>query len=143
MRVRLLVLFALPWALGCGSSYQMAPVSGKVTLNGQPLANATVAFNPVPKPQSKTSDAGPHSVSKTNEKGEFTLQTTTGENGALVGEHTVAISSIIEDQGDGRPPRGGWPLKDKIPARYNSKSELTFAVPSGGSTQANFDLKAP
>jgi hypothetical protein len=29
----------------------------------------------------------------------------------------------------------------KIPSRYNTDSELTFDVPSGGTGEANFDLK--
>jgi hypothetical protein len=142
---RLLLGFALLSALGCGSPYKLAPVSGKVTLNGQPLVNATIAFNPIRKEGSRSLDAGPHSVGNTNAAGEFALNTLTGENGALVGKHTVVISLISSEaeQGDARPPRGGWPLKDAIPARYNHKSELIFDVPPGGSTQANFDLKAP
>ncbi len=30
-----------------------------------------------------------------------------------------------------------------LPARYNSKTELTFTVPSSGTDAANFDLKSP
>jgi hypothetical protein len=126
---------------GCGSRF--AAVSGKVTLNGQPLANATVSFQPVAPPGSK--DPGPGSQAKTNEKGEFTLQTSTGQNGAVVGTHRVSIIALDPQvgEGDARPPRGGWPLADKVPPRYNANTTLSFEVPSGGTDKADFALTAP
>jgi hypothetical protein len=141
MKVRFVLGFAAAFAIGCGSKY--APVSGKVTLNGKPLSHATVMFSPVGKPGSI--EAGEGSAGKTNEKGEFSLQSSSGKNGALVGTHHVSISALEAQVGDRdtRPPRGGPPLADKVPSRYNSKSELTFDVPSGGSDKADFDLKSP
>jgi hypothetical protein len=141
MRAHLLVACAGVLALGCGSKF--AAVSGKVSLNGKPLNHATVMFSPVGKAGSI--EAGEGSAGKTNEKGEFTLKSSTGKNGALVGEHHVSISALEAQLGDRdtRSPRGGPPLTDKVPSRYNSKSELTFEVPSGGSKNADFDLTAP
>jgi hypothetical protein len=142
MRARLVLGFAMALALGCGSN-KYAPVSGKVTLNGKPLPKAHVMFSPVGKPGSI--EAGEGSAGTTNEKGEFTLKSSTGKNGALVGDHQVSISALEAQVGDRdtRPPRGGPPMTDKVPSRYNSKSELTFSVPSGGSNKADFDLKSP
>ena len=142
MRARLLVGLTLVVALGCGGK-RLAPVSGTVTLNGQPLANATVNFQPIAAPGSI--DAGIGSQAKTNDKGEFTLTTSTGENGAVVGKHRVMISLLSEQVGDSdtRPPRGGWPLADKVPKRYNSESQETFEVPSGGTNKADFALTSP
>jgi hypothetical protein len=143
MRARLLVGLTLVAALGCGTGRRIAPVSGTVTLNGQPLANATVNFQPIAPPGSI--DAGVGSQAKTNDKGEFTLTTSTGENGAVVGKHRVMIQLLSEQVGDSdtRPPRGGWPLADKVPKRYNSESQETFDVPSGGTTKAAFALTSP
>lgn len=144
MRARLVLGLALVLALGCGSR-KFAPVSGKVTLNGQPLAGATVSFQPI-APEGSV-EAAPGSVGKTNEKGEYTLKAATGENGAWVGQHRVIISSLDPKVGEGdeRAPRGGWPLADKVPEKYSQdpKQMLTFTVPAGGTDKADFALTAP
>jgi hypothetical protein len=134
---RLLVGFVVVLALGCGGgSKGVVPVSGKVTLDGKPLPNATVMFSPIADPGSI--DAGPGSSAKTNEKGEYTLQASTGKKGAQVGKHRVTISSLSPQitEGDERP-RGGPPLVDKIPAKYR---DMTREVPAGGTDQMNFEL---
>jgi hypothetical protein len=130
--------------LGCNNSkHKFAPVSGVVTLNGQPLAKALVSFQPVVVGNGV--DAGVGSTGTTNDKGEFTLKAATGETGAIVGKHRVVITLVEAQVGatDERPPRGGWPQKEKIPARYNSDSNETYDVPSGGTTSANFPLTSP
>jgi hypothetical protein len=136
----LVCLLAVP-ALGCGSSGSLAPVSGVVTADGKPLVGATVSF--LPEPIKGSTEAPVPSSGKTNDKGEYTLRTAAGQDGALVGRHKVTISlqapEIVE--GDRRRPRGGSRLADKIPPRYNTNSELTCVVPEGGKTDANFDLK--
>jgi hypothetical protein len=142
MRARLLLGCALVLVLGCGSR-KFAPVSGKVTLNGKPLADATVNFQPIAKEGSI--EAGVGSAGKTNADGEFTLKTSTGEDGAVVGNHRVMITVLAPEvgQGDERPPRGGWPLKDTIPARYNNQTKLTFEVKADGGNKADFPLTSP
>jgi hypothetical protein len=143
MRARLLVGVALVLALGCGSGKQFAPVSGKVTLNGQPLANATVSFQPIAEAGSV--EAAPGSTGKTNEKGEYSLTASDGKYGAWVGKHRVRISALQEQVGGGdqRPPRGGWPQADKVPRRYNDESKETVQVLPSGTDKADFNLTAP
>ena len=145
MRARWLIGAALLAAWGCGGSQKFANVSGKVTLNGKPLANAMVAFQPFPPPGSI--DAGEASVGKTNENGEFTLSTLKGSKGAQVGKHHVLISSQFTKapEDDSRPPRGGFPQDDLVPKRYGmgEKDEITFDVPSGGTDKAIFTLTSP
>jgi hypothetical protein len=125
---------------GCQSKSKFAPVSGKVTLDGKPLVNAMVSFQPIAKEDEAIAGIG--SSGKTNENGEFILTAATGEKGAIIGKHRVVISRVEESPGTGdeRPPRGGWPQKDKVPARYNSESQMTFDVLTGGTTVANFAL---
>src|SRR5262249_53014553 len=143
MRARLVLGLALLMVLGCGSGKKYAPVSGKVTLNGQPLVGATVNFQPIAPPGSV--EAAPSSAGKTNEKGEYTLTVATGEKGAWVGQHRVMISALDAQvgEGDARPPRGGWPMKDKVPPKYNTDSKETFTVPKGGTDKADFALTSP
>jgi hypothetical protein len=126
-------------AIGCGGS-KFAPVSGKVTLDGQPLPNAEVSFQPIAAEGSI--EAGVGSSAKTDENGQFTLKTATGQNGAVVGKHVVRISakSAQVEERDERLPRGGPRLEDKVPPKYNAASELKFEVPAGGTDKADFPL---
>jgi hypothetical protein len=119
MRTRSLSLLVLVLVLGCGGSKQ-ASVSGTVTLDGQPLTNAVVNFQPT----GTDLNPGPGSYGRTNDKGEYTLEVAGGGSGAVLGWHKVTI----------RP--GG---QVTIPAKYNSKTELKFEVKSGDNI-ANFPL---
>jgi hypothetical protein len=143
MRARLLLgfVFTLVVSLGCSGAKKFAPVSGTVILNGKALAGATVTFEPIADKGSI--EAGDSSSGKTNEKGEYTLTSTKGKLGAQVGKHQVSVSLLKPQIGedDKRPPRGGWKQADLVPARYNSKTELTYDVTPEGTDKANFDLK--
>lgn len=127
-----LVLFA-----GCASeSYSTAPVSGTVTLDGEPLANASVGFEPIRQGQDIV--AGYGSYGETDENGNFTLKTLHGQDGAIVGKHRVSIRTVSGEMG----PDGETVMtsEERLPPRYNSDTELTFEVPPEGSDAANFDL---
>ena len=143
MRAHWLLGLSIVLFLGCSGSKKFAPVSGTVTVNGKPLANATVSFMPVAEQGSI--EAGDSSVGKTNEKGEYILKSSKGKGGAQVGKHKVSVSLLSEQAGDRdeRPPRGGWPMADKVPAKYNAKTELTYEVTAGGTDKADFPLKSP
>jgi hypothetical protein len=145
MRVCSLLSLGFVLILGCSSGTKLAPVSGTVTLNGKPLAGASVNFEPQSSGEKKSLEAPLNSTGKTNDKGEYSLETIKGQKGAVVGKHKVYISLLKTQVGDGdaRVPRGGWPTKDMVPIRYNEKSELTIDVPSGGTDKANFELKSP
>lgn len=149
--IKLSVLLLGMTVLGCGSS-NYVPVSGVVTLDGKPLKGVNVFFQPI---ASQGTDAGGvGSTGMTDENGRFTLQasTATPTAGALVGKHTVRISTPppkgadgggMEDSdaasvADGKQAPKLW--RDPLPERYNVKTELTFTVPPGGTDKANFDL---
>ncbi len=141
MKAQWLVGVAAAAALGCvGGGPKYVPVSGVVTLNGKPLAGATVTFSPIAPPGEV--NAGDGSAGKTNDAGEFTLTTSRGAPGALVGKHKVRIFALARQVGTGdeRPPRGGWPTKDKVPARYNERTELEFEVKPDGPNKADLPL---
>lgn len=136
-------------ACGCGgNSYSVAPVSGRVTLNGQPLAGASVEFQPI---GGKDRDPGPGSMATTDKDGRFTLKTQLppSQPGAVVGKHQVRIYVYTEHTPDDTKDADAGGAKKKgpkgpvIPARYNSSSELTIDVPSAGLTDHHFDLKSP
>ncbi len=124
---------------GCSQGpYEVAPVSGVVTLNGEPLADATVSFAPHGGGKEVV---GPGSSGVTDSSGRYELQTFKDEEGAVVGTHTVRIStfkSTFEDL------RNSDALKivspEYVPVIYNRNTNLTFEVPSRGTDEANFDL---
>src|SRR5262245_39370809 len=92
-RLRLATVDALSLLAGCGGPYKnLGRVSGKVTLGGQPLADAAVTFSPTA--------AGSPSTGRTNASGEYTLLYTRGVKGAEAGEHTVTISTYRSADSD-------------------------------------------
>jgi hypothetical protein len=135
----LLLGLAVVSALGCGGPKAFAPVSGKVMMDGKALPNASVSFAPIPPEGSH--EAGVPSTGTTNENGEFTLQGVNGKDGAQIGMHIVSISVINAEVGGG-DVRGGPPLVNKVPPKYNDNSVLKFEV-MPGNNEANFlDLKS-
>jgi hypothetical protein len=142
MRVRLVLGVAIVLAMGCGGK-KFVPVSGKVTLNKQPLAGATVTFQPIAE---KGVEAGPAASGKTNDQGEYSLESITGDHGALPAKYNVTIQALDPKAGDGDTRRRGGPTTpDKVPVKYalGMPQALKFEVPPGGTDKANFDLTSP
>lgn len=73
--------------LGCSGSANLHPVSGVVTLEGKPLANTRVTFNP-------TDSAGRMAFGQTDSEGQFKLTTFNHNDGALPGQYKVTISVV-------------------------------------------------
>ncbi len=96
---------------GCGNS-KVGLVSGVVTYEGAPVGGLEVEFNPVGE--------GRSSIGFTNASGEYVLQYTLREKGALIGPHKVRVSI---------PP--GADLGFRIPPKYGHQSELTCDVVRG------------
>ena len=119
------VVFALQITFGCalviGCSAKptgmpdVAPVTGTVTLNGEPLAGASVIFQ---------SESGHSAMGTTDSTGSYQLTAPGNQKGAVIGLNKVKINSKLDG-----PPGPNW--KDPIPARYNSKSELSAQVNPG------------
>ncbi|PQO37119.1 hypothetical protein C5Y96_06370 [Blastopirellula marina] len=126
-----LAAIALIGLTGCGSGAGVAPVSGTVTLDGQPLANALVSF--YPQEEGKRFSTG-----TTDASGRYELVYTNDQHGAAIGKHTVKITTATV-QGEGGPAR---PPKEKLPAKYNDESKLIVDVTSGSNDSTNFDLQS-
>lgn len=158
---------------GCRSdSFVLAPVSGRVTVDGQPVAGLRVAFEPMGSAERRA--PGPEAVGVTDEDGRFTLETMaeSPRTGAVVGKCRVRIWALPSDQKD-RVDRdkvtdvmapGFDPVKEvndlkeqlrrqgrkkaaskptgAIPLRYNDNTELSFDVPPGGTDKADFSLSS-
>ena len=122
---------------GCGGpKYELAPVSGIVTLDGEPLVNGVVNFQP--KVQKGMPNA-PGSVGRTDATGRFHLITIHDEPGASPGRHKVKIYSYSPETPLETDEDTG-PSVERVPERYNYATRLLFEVPNEGTEQANFDL---
>lgn len=109
---------------GCGpSGPELAPVSGRVTLNGKPLETADLVFQP--------DESRSPSYGRTDTNGHYELFYKRGTEGAIVGPHTVRIS--VSHELVRNPPN--------IPPRYNTQSELRYEIKPGTENVFDFDLK--
>jgi hypothetical protein len=118
----LAILLAVP---GCRhSGPELGVVSGTVTLDGAPLADADVYFD---------SGHGRPSGGGTDANGVYRLVYTKAREGALLGVQKVRISTR-------RPTVGGF-TPERVPAVYNTQSTLTAEVKPGGNT-IDFPLKS-
>ncbi len=79
-------------------------------------------------------------MARADAAGRYELKTVKGNAGAVVGHHSVAIYSHREAQPSSSDVDVGPPRKEMIPARYNVETTLTFDVPEGGTTSADFKL---
>jgi hypothetical protein len=135
MSDRLAVFFTvgcLACLLAGGCQGDVVPVSGRVTLNGKPLAGAVITF----QPHSQSGTRRPRttgSVGRSDEQGRFALRVIEPDGlGAAVGEHVVTISTA-----NGGPEETA--KAQRLPPAWSDGSKR-FVVPPGGTTEANFDI---
>jgi hypothetical protein len=129
----LTLLFAVMLA-GCGRDPNAPqPVTGMVFFKGEPLDQGAIQFMPV--------DEGPTESGSGVENGAFSIPE---ENGLVPGKYKVAVFSydksgakVQSEDIPGDP--GAVQFKERIPAKYNTKTELTAEVASGG--ENNFEFR--
>jgi|OM-RGC.v1.026183756 hypothetical protein len=128
MRVAIPAL-ALGWLMccsGCGGRSDrpaIATVEGTVTLDGRPLANANVWFDPL--------GGGRTSTAVTDSSGRFELLYTLGEKGAIIGEHDVRISTFVQG---GDEPGSAATVPERVPSKYAAPSAIRKQVSAGKNT---------
>ena len=125
-------MWGLLFLAGCKSD-ALVPVEGTVKLNDKPLADATVVFSP-----SRANGPGPF-VGKTDSAGHFSLGPVDKERaGVAPATYMVLITTVKPDPKNPDAP----PLqKEMVPTAFNDGSKR-FDVPSGGTKEANFDIKS-
>lgn len=129
-------------AWGCSSSeFDLAPVSGTVTMDGRPVAGARVIFEPSRTGQAALS-AGPSSDGTTDEEGRYSLLTSVDEDrGAVVGKHSVTITTYLA-KSDRSRDTSEVVRREEIPKKYFEPGVLTFDVPADGTSRADFALES-
>lgn len=149
-------------ATGCGNIGSLAPVSGTVTYDGEPVPKLKVIFSPEPIGDNNT--VGPYSQGVTDENGRFKLATRYKDNGAFIGRHRLSLEytdisesamadlqSDINDAQDAGDEEGVEKAKKRIaemeeklkgrPLLANFQAALVD-VPTGGIANYQLDLKA-
>lgn len=123
---------------GCGSEgpevpAEMGKVKGTVLVNGRPVENIKVIFDPV--------EGGGQYRADTDKEGKYELEYGGGGlKGAVLGQHRVAFEHYAEDIVDGEPLPGGEPaIADKY---FPANSDITREV-KAGEQQIDFELDGP
>lgn len=122
------LILGLGLSAGCGDGGGKLGVSGTVSYKGTPVDQGSIQF---------LAADGKNSFGTSIENGKYAIPAKQGLN---PGSYKVAISSL-EGGGPPKDPGGipGPPPKERIPAKYNSKTELTREIKSGKTTQ-DFNL---
>jgi hypothetical protein len=123
------LLVVLGLLTGCGGS-GLTPVSGLVSLDGQPLKEGTIHFAPL-------DGQAPSDAAEIHE-GQFTAQLhRTKYKVEIHATKLIDTGAKLDEKG----PGGGPTAVELLPSRYNTQSELTLtvAVPT---SDARFDLKS-
>jgi hypothetical protein len=144
MNLRLLaggLIVSCSIAAGCNYSIDpdygalgLVDVSGSISLDGAPVANAVVIF--------EAPDLT-FSFGRTDEQGRYELMFNSEKSGVLQGEKTVRIrtSGGVGDEGESSEDSPEAPSDEKVPACYNSQSKIKVTITSDSST-LNFELKS-
>lgn len=121
-------LGALGASAGCGSGRpKTVPVTGVVTLDNNPVEEATVRLSP--------EGGGRPAIGTTDKEGKFTLKTFEAGDGALPGKHLVSVTKVEtsgaqadRDGLSGPPGPGGIKQKWIIPKKYSDAKAWGHAV---------------
>lgn len=134
---RLLVpaAWTLAVLVGCQKPPDIVQVSGVVLLDGRPLADAVVTFQPVRDGGTLPRLGG--SVGRTDEAGRFSLRLIEPDSpGAAVGKHVVTITTAVSGPSDAVLPR-----RERVPRSWRDGSQI-FEVTSAGTTTARIEMRS-
>ena len=130
-RLSIACMMTLP--CGCGrGGVDLAPVRGKVTVDGQPAIGAVVVFKPIA--------GGATSTATADAEGRYQLRFPGNRRGALLGEHQVTIQCYQKP--DGSPPRLDLPSSD--PNNYSlllGQNQLVPVLPAKYSDPSATELR--
>ena len=144
--VRIVVALTAMLVFGCDGAtpgrVRVYPAHGKVLYKGKPLAGALVVLHPAKAPRDGRTIPSP--TGRTDDEGNFRLQTYESPDGAPAGDYLVGISSAPEPIGErglfGAKKIG--PAVDPLGGRYADPqtSGLKAHVDAAETTIPPFDL---
>jgi len=131
-RIALTCFVSALCALGCGSKGVMAPVRGKVTVDGQPVTSGQVSLIPLSDAKG-TGASGPSSGNIEN--GSYTIKTGT-KDGAPLGKYKVTVTRSMMPSSDGKPATTTYDKK------YSNAKETPIEIEVVASPKPDqYDLK--
>jgi hypothetical protein len=119
--------------VGCSRGPNVVPVSGRVVVDGQPLANVAVNFGPL----TGGMEGAYAAYGKTGADGRYTLKLVDDNRpGASPGKNRVMLNeSAPGGESDGAAPR----VQFKLPPKARDGT-LLFEVPQAGTDAADFEF---
>ncbi len=120
---------------GCDSDDGLGrrAISGMITLDGQPLSDGAILLEPA------TTQSGT-AVGTTIRRGMFAIPR---DQGPAPGSYQVRVYASSGDQAppiNGQTDRTRRPMVERIPAVYNTRTELRANVTERGTNRFRFDL---
>lgn len=138
-RMVMLAVVIAAAAVGCGGGSGppsgRLPVSGEVTLDGQPLDQGAIQFEPTDK-TSKLNAGGVIA------NGKYKIGT---EQGLPPGKYKVSITSVAKDTRSAQDimDKPGEPPAERIAAKFNTESaEVVEVVGGGKKNEFNFKTES-
>jgi len=112
------------------------PAEGVVTLEGTPVADATVVF---------IADVGTYNATGvTGADGKFAMKAFDEKSGVVVGSYKVEINKTIIESAGGVEGESNVNIKQGLPKKYATftSSGLTYSAAEGGKKDIKFELKS-
>lgn len=133
-------LISLASVLGCGGSgdqFPTAKVSGKVTMNGQPVTGGQITLSPISAVSGKR--PGKTGVGVIGADGTYVVSTYGNGDGAVVGKHRLLFSPAAMEMPP--VPAGGHSATPRSPYAGLSPKQSEIAV-SKGANKIDIELVA-
>lgn len=113
---------------GCGSGPASASISGEVKVDGVPVEKGVISFSSL--------DGTGAPVTGEIKNGRYEVRTTAGNK-----QVRISVPVVTGKQKESNAPDAKFVeiTAESLPAKYHSRSELTFDVKSGSNTK-NWDL---
>lgn len=125
--------------VGCGPGYKIVPVSGRITLDDKPLANAMILTQPIGNEDNVT--PGPGSIAETDSDGNFQLEMQhEAIVGAVPGEVWVKIVETGEKKASNDDTVDSSVLKSRVPLDYQEGDKVKYTIPDEGTDAMNIDM---
>ncbi|MEW4565319.1 carboxypeptidase-like regulatory domain-containing protein [Bremerella sp. JC770] len=119
------VLVCAPLWIGCGDGNKLKPVSGVVTMDGDPLEAATVVFVPIEGGRG-------NAVATTDQQGRYELSYI-NDKGTEPGTYKVIVT---------KPRQTKRGEVETLPSQYNSASDVTAEIKANGENRFDFNLES-
>jgi hypothetical protein len=125
--------------MGCDDNPAVAPASGRVLYNGQPVPYGNVMFQPA---------QGQPAGAAIQPDGTFRLSTFAEYDGAIIGPHKVSVACYSSQRPSEKTKKavGEATLGESLlPSRYAyfDQSGLTADIPAEGNESLEFNLSGP